>query len=138
VIGYEPNDLIGKIPQIFYPDDLQKVQNAFSHALEGKSGSNLEYRIITKNGEVRWVSHSWSPILSANNQLKYIVSIIHNISESKLIEQKLKLKIDELERYKNITVNREIKMIELKKENKTLKNMIKELEDNKLECKDAR
>jgi hypothetical protein len=40
-------------------------------------------------------------------------------------EFSLQKKIDELERFKTITVDREIKMIELKKENKTLKDTIK-------------
>jgi signal transduction histidine kinase len=44
-------------------------------------------------------------------------------------EFSLKKKIDELERFKTITVDREIKMIELKKDNTTLKDKIKELED---------
>jgi sensor domain CHASE-containing protein len=44
-------------------------------------------------------------------------------------EFSLKKKIDELERFKTITVDREIKMIELKKDNKTLEDKIKELED---------
>ncbi len=44
-------------------------------------------------------------------------------------EFSLQKKIDELERFKTITVDREIKMIELKKDNKTLEDKIKELED---------
>jgi hypothetical protein len=44
-------------------------------------------------------------------------------------EFSLKKKIDELERFKTITVDREIKMIELKKDNKTLEDKIKKLED---------
>jgi sensor domain CHASE-containing protein len=44
-------------------------------------------------------------------------------------EFSLQKKIDELERFKTITVDREIKMIELKKDNTTLKDKIKELED---------
>jgi sensor domain CHASE-containing protein len=44
-------------------------------------------------------------------------------------EFSLQKKIDELERFKIITVDREIKMMELKKDNKTLKDKIEELED---------
>jgi sensor domain CHASE-containing protein len=44
-------------------------------------------------------------------------------------EFSLQKKIDELERFKTITVDREIKMIELKNDNKTLKDKIEELED---------
>ncbi|MBN1860753.1 MAG: HAMP domain-containing protein [Candidatus Thermoplasmatota archaeon] len=46
-------------------------------------------------------------------------------------EYTLQKKIEELERFKTITVDREIKMIELKKENKTLKDTIEELEERR-------
>lgn len=44
------------------------------------------------------------------------------------VEEKLKKKIDELERYERLTVGRELKMAELKKENKVLKEKVKKLE----------
>ena len=128
-LGYEPGELIGKNPEIFHHDDIEKVHTALSNALRGIPGTNLEYRILTKNGIVQWVSHSWAPIFTKEKKLKFVVSVIRNINESKQFEQNLKLKIAELERYKNVTVNREVKMIELKKEIKTLKERIADLEN---------
>jgi PAS domain S-box-containing protein len=116
VLGYLPDELIGKIPEIFYPDDLEKVHNALSSALLGSNGSNFEYRILTKDGKIRWVSHSWSPLFTKEHNVKCIVSVVRNITGSKIFEQSLKEKIEELERYKTVTVNREVKMVELKNE----------------------
>ncbi|HWR63193.1 MAG TPA: PAS domain S-box protein, partial [Candidatus Thermoplasmatota archaeon] len=116
VLEYNPDELVGKIPEIFYPDDVEKIHNALSSAMQGVSGSNLEYRIRTKNGKTKWVSHSWSPILTENHELQCIVSIVRDITESKIAEQTLKMKIEELEKYKSVTVNREVKMVDLKKE----------------------
>jgi PAS domain S-box-containing protein len=117
VLGYTPNDLLGTIlPKIFHPEDLEKVNTALSNALKGFSGSDIEYRILTKTGELRWILHSWSPIFTEDHKIKFIVSIMKNITESKIAEQNLKAKIEELEKYKNVTVNREIKMVELKNE----------------------
>jgi PAS domain S-box-containing protein len=116
VLGYEPNELVGKVPEIYYLRDIDRIHAALSTALQGKSGTNFEYRIITKKGEVKWVCHSWSPIYMENHQLKYIVSVVRDISESKIFEQNLKEKIVELERYKIVTVDREVKMVELKNE----------------------
>ena len=129
VLGYQPNDIIGKIPEIFHPDDVEKVHSALSKALQGDSGTNLEYRVLTKNGEVQWVSHSWAPVFTEGKKLKYIVSVVRNVSDLKHFEQNLKSKIMELERYKNVTVNREVKMIELKKEVTSLKERIAGLEN---------
>jgi PAS domain S-box-containing protein len=116
LLGYSPDDLVGKILEIVYPDDIENVQTALSNALQGGSRSNFEYRMITKNGETKWVSHSWSSITTENHKLKCIVSVVRDVTKSKIAEQNLKEKIEELERYKNVTVNREVKMVELKNE----------------------
>jgi PAS domain S-box-containing protein len=116
VLGYNPDDLVGIYLEIFYPDDIEKVHNALSSSIQGVSGSNLEYRILTKNGKTKWVSHSWSPIFKEDHKLKFIVNVVRDITESKIAEQTLKTKIEELEKYKNITVNREVKMVDLKNE----------------------
>jgi len=116
VLEYNPDELVGKIPEIFYPDDVEKVHNALSSAMQGVSGSNFQYRILTKNGKTKWVSHSWSPILTENHELKCIASIVRDITETKIAEQLLKQKIEELEKYKSVTVNREVKMVDLKNE----------------------
>lgn len=131
VLGTPPHDVVGKIPEIFHHDDVEKVHSALAKALEGVPGANFEYRVLTKNGSVRWVSHSWAPVSDQDKKLKYIVSVVRNITDTKVIEQDLKIKIEELERYKNITVNREMKMIQLKKENQMLKERLMELEENK-------
>jgi PAS domain S-box-containing protein len=116
VLGHTHDDLVGKILEIFHPDDVENVHNALSFTSKGSSGSNLQYRILTKNGTAKWVSHSWSPIFTENHKLKCIVNVIRDITESKIAEQTLKDKIEELEKYKNVTVNREVKMVDLKNE----------------------
>ena len=126
VLGYAPEELVGTTPEIFYPGDVEKVHRALATALQGKSGTNLEYRILTKQGETKWVSHSWSPIIGRDLTTKYIVSVVRDINESKIVQENLKEKIEELERYKNITVNREVKMIELKNEINELRSTVKE------------
>ena len=75
---------------------------------------------------MKWISHSWSPIYMDNQKLKYIVSIARDITESKIFEQNLREKIEELERYKNVTVDREIKMLELKNEINELRKQLKQ------------
>jgi PAS domain S-box-containing protein len=116
VLEYQPDDLLGKTPEIFYPDDIEKVHDALTKALQGISGSNFQYRIVTKDRKIKWVSHSWSSIFNENHILKYVVSVVRDITDIKLAEQNLKMKIEELEKYKSVTINREIKMVQLKKE----------------------
>jgi len=124
VLGYSQDELTGKILEIFHPDDVEKIHTELSSALKGGSGTDFEYRILTKDRKTKWVSHSWSPILSENHALKYVVSVVRDITEKKIAEQMLKTKIEELEKYKSVTVNREVKMVELKNEiNELLKQL---------------
>jgi ribosome assembly protein YihI (activator of Der GTPase) len=46
----------------------------------------------------------------------YLVNVSLDITENKKAEKKIKDKIEELERYKKLTIERELKMIEMKKE----------------------
>jgi len=89
VLGYLPEDLVGTNPVIFHPDDAEKVQQALTRAMKGKKGSGFEYRILTKQGEIKWISHSWSSIF-IHNTLQSVVSVISDITERKMIEEKIK------------------------------------------------
>ena len=89
VLGYLPEELVGKNPAIFHPDDTKKVQQTLSKALKGEKGSNFEYRIITKQGKIKWILHSWSPIL-VKKKLHLIVSVIEDITDRKEIENNIK------------------------------------------------
>ena len=105
VLGYDPKDLVGKIPEVFHPDDAKKVNEMFSQALKlNKHGLNFEYRIKTKDGGVKWVSHSWSPILK-DGKLQMIVSSVRNITDRKKMEKQIAEKVNILERNELATLN---------------------------------
>ena len=125
VLGYNAKELVGQQPWIIHPDDLEKVKKIHFQALKGESGTDFEYRIKTKAGEIRWVSHSFSPIF-ADDKLQMIVSSIRDTTERKKTEDELKKKINELEKYKDATVGRELRLIELKEK-------IKQFEKEKAE-----
>ncbi len=119
VFGHDPLELAGTKQWIAHADDAKNVNKNFAEAFKGKSRKNFEYRIKTKKGETKWISHTWSPIFK-NNELNLIVSVIRDINEQKEAEEQLKEKLDELEKFQEITVDRELKMMELKKEINTL------------------
>lgn len=95
VLGYEPGELVGREPWIVQEGDLDRVREAFGNSIKGVSGSNLEYRIETKDSETRWVSHSWTPIMKGD-KVQLIVSIIRDISDSKKSEEQLSILYKEL------------------------------------------
>ena len=85
VLGYKPEELVGQKLTVMHPDDQEKVQGIFSKALRGEGGSNVEYRVLTKAGDVKWVSHSWSPIFS-DGRMKMLVSVVSDINERKKMD----------------------------------------------------
>jgi PAS domain S-box-containing protein len=95
VTGYVQDELMGTKPQIYHPDCEHEVKQAQAKALDGHPGSGFEYCIVTKSGEPRWVSHSWSPV-SRNGQVQLVVSIIRDVTERKQTESKLRELVENL------------------------------------------
>jgi PAS domain S-box-containing protein len=62
ILGYKPEELIGtNFFTYMYPEDVPILMKALSTLGEVDS-SHLEYRYITRDGQVKWVSSSTSPI----------------------------------------------------------------------------
>ncbi len=80
VVGYEPEELLGQAFGVAHPEDRSLVQAAHARAVRGIGGSGMEYRIVTKRGQTRWVSHAWSPV-RAEGEVRYIVSIIRDATD---------------------------------------------------------
>ncbi|MBS3778027.1 MAG: PAS domain S-box protein [Candidatus Thermoplasmatota archaeon] len=106
VLGYSPAELKKRNPWPLkiHPDDKQMVQNAIKKGYAGYPGSNFQYRIFTKNGDLRWISHSWSPI-KENRKIEKIVSSIKDITDLKITQQKLADRIDHLQKNELATLN---------------------------------
>ena len=68
----------------------------------------------TPDGRV-W-DESGEPVFNQNGKLIGMVEIAHDITERKQAEDKLISRNKELELFNEVTVGRELKMIELKKE----------------------
>lgn len=89
VLGWPPEALVGIRPNIIHPDDFERVHVKFQRSQHGENGSSFEYRILTQDGRVRWVSHSWSPVFG-EGRLKIIVSILRDVTERKRLEHDLR------------------------------------------------
>ncbi len=57
-----------------------------------------------------------------NGKTKYVVKTMEDITERKKIEVELKEKVEELEKFYQIAIDRELRMKELKEETKRLKS----------------
>ncbi len=117
--GYTKEEVRGKMIFDFISEhEKSTAQKSFAQKIsEGRSytgGHEREY--LTKTGEKKlFVAHDFF-LFDENGKVISVYTTMEDITENKHAEQALKEKINELERYKTITVNREMKMMELKNE----------------------
>lgn len=101
VLGYRARELVGTKGGIIHPDDSAGLKKSFGGALRGKTGKDLEYRIYAKDGEIKWVSHSFSPV-TADGKVQMIVSTVKDVTARKLAMAKLQ---ESEARYQNLVEN---------------------------------
>lgn len=101
ILGYEPEELEGTEARVAHPDDLDKASASFLSAMRGEPGSNVQYRVVTKTGETRWISHSWTPVFR-EGALQTVVSVIRDVTERRHHEDALR---DSEQKYKGIVEN---------------------------------
>ncbi len=61
--GYAPEELIGRNSMVLvHPEDKEAVKKKAREMLQGKDTTPYEYRIVTKQGQVRWVMQTITSI----------------------------------------------------------------------------
>jgi PAS domain S-box-containing protein len=118
-LGYEKEEIIGKSSkelQLFVESEKQKkIADILSK--EGHI-KNVELDVRRKDGAI--ITGLFSGDIIENQGEKIFLTVMTDITAQKKAKKELQEKIDVLERYKKVTVDRELKMVELKKEIKKL------------------
>ncbi len=91
VLGYSGKDIIDEIfPNFIIEQDKEKCKAAWEAVyLKNESILDFEYRIIDKQNEIRWISHSAQSI-RIDNEIIAFQNTFQNISERKKSETALK------------------------------------------------
>jgi diguanylate cyclase (GGDEF)-like protein/PAS domain S-box-containing protein len=96
MLGYTYNEIKNTTKQwsdFIYPDDRDKAWKSIDDVMKNHSKShNIEYRMLTKEGEIRWI-HDQANVMQRNSDGKPLrMSGIHNdITHRKLADEKVKL-----------------------------------------------
>lgn len=86
--GYDVQELIGQEPDfLVHPDDREAVKESARAMLKEERTSPYEFRVLTKQKEVRWVVEVIVPIMFRGKRA--ILTNGMDITQRKLIEQKL-------------------------------------------------
>jgi PAS domain S-box-containing protein len=102
--GYKPEELIDQKLRIVHPDDAELVEKNFSLAIQNKSPFNIQYRIQTKAGAIKWISHASTPIMK-DKRIEMFLNILRDISDIKTMENELTEKVTLLEGSERGTLN---------------------------------
>ena len=117
--GYHPEELIENtgitFQELVHPDDRERIWQDTQAALQNSQPFIIEYRIRDRAGQEHWVWERGQAVQGPDAS-QTIEGFITNVTERKQAEEKLHQKMNELERFNLLTVDREMRMIELKKE----------------------
>ncbi len=128
ITGFSRESVIGKdwFARFLPSEDREKTRRFFSEMILSKRNTTRVGAIMTKSRERR--SMLWSNTVVEGNEDIMIMGIGQDITEQENIEvelqrlnQELRKRVHELERFQRLTVGRELRMIELKKQIKRLK-----------------
>jgi PAS domain S-box-containing protein len=67
--GYRPEEFYadrGLITKIIHPDDLAMYENHTHQLAEGGNPRPIDFRITTREGELRWISHVCRPVVGGD------------------------------------------------------------------------
>jgi PAS domain S-box-containing protein len=91
VSGFSPLEFITRpalLNEIVYPDDRQRFLD-HHHEVEHEALASLEFRIITKDGRVRWIGHGCRQVFDADGQPLGRRASNQDITDRKLAEEEL-------------------------------------------------
>lgn len=138
--GYSAAELVGTAPpayaDLIHPDDRQHVWDCVQDGVKRDRRFELEYRIRTRDGTVKWV---WERGVCADSagSGRTLEGFITDISErhrladqlaarGEQLEGELGERVRELRAMVNAMAGREVRMAELKRENERLRCRLRE------------
>jgi PAS domain S-box-containing protein len=118
IVGYSREDLLSKtFHDITHPDDLGADLENVRQMLTGEIKTySIEKRYIRKDGSTVWINLTVALIRGDAGQPDYFISVVEDISERKRVNAELQQKLAELQQWHEAMLNREARVIELKRE----------------------
>jgi len=84
-------------PEPVHPEDIHAVRTMLDQQQRGQCGE-AEFRMLRANGAIRWVWNRYFPVCDATGQVRQIVGLAEDVTESKKAEEVLLRSQEDLER----------------------------------------
>lgn len=94
VLGYQAAEMIsGELlyGDIIVAEDYERITAELDLAIATGNNFNCSYRIIHKDGSVRWVSESTIPVRGNDNQVTHFLGYLQDLTARRDAEERLKL-----------------------------------------------
>ncbi|MCX6246960.1 MAG: PAS domain S-box protein [Bacteroidetes bacterium] len=115
-LGGKVEDYVGKkLQDIFGEPTALTYLSRFRETLSSENGKEYE-DLVRFHDQEYWFLSNHSILRNPDGNILGVQVLAHDISIRKKAEEELNKKMDELQRFHNLTIGREHKMIELKKE----------------------
>jgi PAS domain S-box-containing protein len=107
--GYSPGELLsGAVPyaSIVHPDDLGRMSREVSGYVEsGCERYRQEYRIVTRDGEARWVDDQTTVVRDAGGRVTHYQGVLTDITERVQAREALQRQADQLEALRQVSLD---------------------------------
>ena len=124
MLGYTEEEITRLHIKDIHPKvDLPYVMEQFERQARGEIKLAVAIPVKRKNGSVFYADINTSRIILSKK--KYLMASFRDITERKIMQDELKEKIRDLERFSKFAVDRELKMEELEKKIKELEERLK-------------
>ncbi|UQA62027.1 PAS domain-containing protein [Polyangium aurulentum] len=106
LLGYEPGELpntVGTFNQVIHPDDRAATTEAFVNMFrDPDSRMEIEYRAITKGGEIRYLLGTACARTDAQGRPRKVAGAIRDITRQKQSEKELRERLALIEQQRNL------------------------------------
>jgi len=100
VTGYATSELeAGQFICWVHPDDRERMLRHWDGLFEGRSFHNEEYRLVTKDGRIKWVTASWGPIYDDGGRQVGVQGHEREVTERHMSQESLRMRE---ERYRSL------------------------------------
>jgi len=92
IFGFAPQEDINfeQFVQVVHPDDRESVQNIVRQAVESGEGAQIEYRIVLRDGSVRWIYSRGRAHSKKSGTPACLMGVSIDITERKVSEEAIR------------------------------------------------
>jgi PAS domain S-box-containing protein len=101
ITGYTVDECVVRDDYPFFlvhPDDRERIAIALEHARRHLPGNDVEFRIVRKDGEIRWGAVSWQDLCDREGRYRGYRTSVRDITSRKQSESELLASRDEAHR----------------------------------------